>query len=134
MGDGKAVEDELRTPARDLRHAIPAVYAGFARLHDAALRPGALDAKTKELIALAIAVSEGGDGCIAAHARGAALRGATLEDAAEAIGVAILMDGGPGTVYGPRAYAAFHEFHAEDQTRPAGQAGRAAATERKVPA
>lgn len=53
------------------------------------------------------------DGCIASHARGAARAGATLEEAAEAIGVAILMNGGPATVYGPRAYAAFSEFHAQ---------------------
>lgn len=51
------------------------------------------------------------DGCIAAHARGAALKGATPTEVAEAIGVAILMNGGPATVYGPRAYAAFQEFH-----------------------
>jgi alkylhydroperoxidase/carboxymuconolactone decarboxylase family protein YurZ len=53
---------------------------------------------------------------VAAHARGAALKGATPQEVAEAIGVAILMDGGPATVYGPRAYAAFQEFH---ERRPA---------------
>lgn len=47
------------------------------------------------------------------HARGAGLKGATPEQAAEAIGVAILMNGGPATVYGPRAFAAFQEFHAQ---------------------
>lgn len=48
-----------------------------------------------------------------AHARGAALKGASPEEAAEAIGVAILMNGGPGTVHGPRAHVAFLEFHVE---------------------
>src|SRR6266849_6322006 len=67
MSYGKAVRDELRVPTRDLRHAIPQVYAGYKKLHDAALAPGALDVKTKELIALAIAVSKECDGCIAAH-------------------------------------------------------------------
>jgi alkylhydroperoxidase/carboxymuconolactone decarboxylase family protein YurZ len=52
----------------------------------------------------------GCDGCIASHARGAAKAGATTKEAAEAIGVAILMHGGPATVYGARAYAAFCEF------------------------
>jgi AhpD family alkylhydroperoxidase len=119
MGYGKAVQDELRAPSRRLRTAIPAVYQGFARLHDAALAAGALDAKTKELIALAIAVSKECDGCIAAHARGAARAGATAQEAAEAIGVAILMNGGPATVYGPRAYAAFQEYAGTDARTPA---------------
>ena len=68
MSYGKAVRDELRVPTRELRHAIPQVYAGYKELHDAALAPGVLDVKTKELIALAIAVSKECDGCIAAHA------------------------------------------------------------------
>ena len=89
------------------------MYDGFTRLHEAALAPGILDAKTKELIALAISVGKGCDGCIASHARGAARQGATVEEAAEAIGVAVLMNGGPGTVHGPRALAAFREYFDE---------------------
>jgi AhpD family alkylhydroperoxidase len=107
---GKAVQDALRAPARELRRAIPDVYKGFASLHASAMAPGAVDAKTKELIALAIAVTKQCDGCIAAHARGAASRGATSAEVAEAIGVSILMNGGPATTYGPRALAAFTEF------------------------
>ena len=101
----------LRAPAKALRSAIPDVYAGFSATHGAALEAGALDASTKELIALAISVAQQCDGCIASHARGAAMKGATPQQAAEALGVAILMSGGPATVYGPRAYAAFLEFH-----------------------
>ncbi len=121
MSYGKAVRDELRVLARELRHAIPQVYAGYKELHDAALAAGALDAKTKELIALAIAVSKECDGCIAAHAQGAVLRGATPAEAAEAIGVTFLMNGGPGTVYGPRAFAAFMEYYSEHAAQPDGQ-------------
>ncbi|MBN0049069.1 carboxymuconolactone decarboxylase family protein [Streptomyces actuosus] len=111
MAYGAQVRDELRGPARELRRAIPQVYEGYKQLHEGALAAGALDAKTKELIALAIAVSKECDGCIAAHAQGAVRRGADEQEAAEAIGVAVLMNGGPGTVYGPRAFAAFREFH-----------------------
>ncbi len=107
---GQAVLNELLPLTRELRRAIPDVYAGFRDLHHAAFAPGALDAKTKELIAMAISVSEQCDGCIASHARGAAKAGATKQEAAETIGVAILMQGGPATIYGPRAYAAFCEF------------------------
>ncbi|ATD69325.1 MULTISPECIES: carboxymuconolactone decarboxylase family protein [Gordonia] len=113
MGYGKDVQQELRAPARALRQAIPQIYESFGQLYAASLTAGALDAKTKELISLAIAVSTQCDGCIAAHARGAAIQGSTPQEAAEAIGVAIMMAGGPATVYGPRAFAAFNEFHAE---------------------
>src|ERR1700739_3173518 len=105
--------DELKAAGRTLREAIPAVYSGYARMSAAALGDGELPARVKELIALAIAVTRECDGCVYAHARGAALRGATAQEVAEALGVAILMNGGPGTVWGPRAYAAFHEFAAE---------------------
>jgi len=110
MTHGTAVRDALRGPTRALRQAIPKVYAGYRELHDAALADGALDARTKELIALAIAVVEGCDGCIASHAQAAARAGATRQQAAEAIGVTFLMHGGPATIYGPRAYDAFCEF------------------------
>jgi AhpD family alkylhydroperoxidase len=112
---GQAISNELRDPSRQLRRAIPDVYAGFAALHDASMADGALSRKHKELIALAIATTEHCDGCIASHARGAAKFGATPEEAAETIGVTILMQGGPATVYGPRAYDAFLEFYEAEQ-------------------
>jgi AhpD family alkylhydroperoxidase len=103
-------QDELKAAGRRLRTAIPEVYSGYAALHRAAMGDGALPAKVKELIALAIAVTRECDGCVAAHARGAVRQGVTAAEVAEAMGVAILMNGGPGTVWGPRAYAAFEEF------------------------
>ena len=110
MDSARKIQDDLRLPARALREDIPDVMKGFAELSVAAMKDGALSARTKELMALAIAISKQCDGCIAAHARGAVRTGASEAEVAEAIGVAILMNGGPGTVYGPRALAAFHEF------------------------
>jgi AhpD family alkylhydroperoxidase len=118
---GKAVLAELSPLHRELRRAVPDVYKGFGELHKAAFAPGALDVRTKELIALAIGVVEGCDGCIASHAQAAARAGATRQEAAEAIGVTFLMKGGPATIYGPRAYEAFCEFES------AAQAGETAA-------
>ena len=109
-GHGKAVLDELSPLHRELRRSIPEVYRGFGELHQAAFAEGALDTKTKELIALTIGVVEGCDGCIASHAQAAARAGASRQEAAEAIGVTFLMKGGPATIYGPRAYDAFCEF------------------------
>lgn len=112
MGEAAALRHEARALGRELRRAIPETYRAYAQLHGAVLGPGALGTGTKELIALAIAVTRECDGCIAAHAEGAARSGATAEEVAEAIGVAILMNGGPATVFGPRAFAAFREFAA----------------------
>ena len=118
MTYGQQVLDDLRPETRELRKMIPDVYQGFGALHGAAFAAGVLDTKTKELIALAIAVSTQCDGCIASHARAAAKNGATLEEAAEAIGVTLLMGGGPSSIYAPRAYAAFVEFYEQIHGAP----------------
>jgi AhpD family alkylhydroperoxidase len=89
---------------------IPETWRGFADLHKNAVADGALPARTKELMALAIAVVKQCDGCIAYHAKAAARRGAKPEEVAEALGVALLMDGGTASVYGPRAWSAYREF------------------------
>src|ERR1035437_2254391 len=77
MGSAKEVLDELRAPTRELRKAAPDAWAGFAQMHDAAIADGALSRRIKELMALVIAVVKQCDGCIAAHAKAAALHGAT---------------------------------------------------------
>jgi AhpD family alkylhydroperoxidase len=119
MTSARETQNELIGLGRHLREAIPGVYAGYAQLHSAAMgSDGALPARVKELIALAIAVTRECDGCIASHARAAARRGATAQEVAETMGVAILMNGGPATVWGPRAYAAFEEFAAGASPAP----------------
>ncbi len=116
------LRDETRALGRDLRRAIPDTYKAYGQLHATALGPGELSTATKELIALAIAVTKECDGCIVAHAEGAARAGATVEEVAESLGVAILMNGGPATVFGPRAFAAFREFSA-NPVHPTNNAG-----------
>jgi AhpD family alkylhydroperoxidase len=115
MGAAHDVIEGLRGPSTSLRRAAPGAWAGFSQLHDAALGEGVLPARLKELMALVAAVVKHCDGCVAYHAKAAAQRGATREEVAEALSVALLMDGGPATVYGPRAWAAFEEFAAADQ-------------------
>jgi AhpD family alkylhydroperoxidase len=112
MGTHQAVIDDLREPTRALRRAAPDAWAGFGKLHDAALREGALSTRVKELMALVAAVVKRCDGCIAYHAKAAARHGATPEEVAEALGVALLMDGGTATAYAPRAWEAYQEFSA----------------------
>src|SRR6476659_541893 len=101
---------ELIEPTKSLRDMSPEVWAGFGHLHQSAVADGALSAKVKELIALSIAVVKECDGCIAYHAKAAARRGATPDEVAEALGVAVLMDSGTATTWGPRAWDAYREF------------------------
>lgn len=113
MGHYEHVIKDLRDPTIALRKAIPETWRGFTDLHQHAVEDGALPGSVKELIALAIAVVDGCDGCIAYHARAAVKKGASSEEAAEALGVALLMAGGPASVNAPRAWDAFQEFAAE---------------------
>lgn len=94
----------------ELRKLIPDTVAGFGSLSRAAQTAGALDKKTKELLALSIAVSIRCDGCVAYHARGAQRTGATRQEVAEALGVAIQMGGGPSLNYAADALRAFDQF------------------------
>jgi AhpD family alkylhydroperoxidase len=106
----KVILDELRQPVQALREHIPSVLEGYGALSGSVFVDGALDAETKELIALALAATKQCDGCMASHARAAARRGATAEEVADALGVVIVMKGGPATVRAPRAVEAFQEF------------------------
>jgi AhpD family alkylhydroperoxidase len=72
----------------------------------------ALDAKTKELIALAIGVSTRCDDCIAFHAKAAVDHGATRDEVMETLGMAIYMGAGPSAMYASHALAAFNQFSA----------------------
>ena len=110
MESAREVVKELREPTISLRKAIPETWQGFAQLHEHAVADGALPGRVKEIIAVAIAVHDGCDGCIAYHARAAARKGASAEEMAEGLGVALLMGGGPASVYAPRAWRSFLEY------------------------
>lgn len=90
----------------------PELMGAFTKLHHAGSKDGALAAKHKELIAIGISIHAKCDGCIVSHLHGALKAGATHEEIAEAIGVAVYMGGGPCVVYGSKALAALKEFDA----------------------
>ncbi len=113
MKHSHEIREELRQPALELRELIPDVFRSFAELSRSAMVAGELSSGTKELLALAIAATRECDGCIVAHARGAARAGVSRQAVAEALGVVISMNGGPGTVWGPRALRAFDEALAD---------------------
>lgn len=89
---------------------LPGPMSGFARLHNKAVAEGSLSAKTKELMALAISIAVRCDGCIAYHVHDAVKAGAMRQEIVETIGVAILMGGGPGSIYAAHALDAVDQF------------------------
>ena len=98
-----------------LRKSQSAVMKGFSDMGTAAIAPGALDSKTKELIALAIGVASHCDGCIGFHCKALVKYGATEAEVHEALAVAIYMGGGPSAMYAANAVAAFRQFAAAAQ-------------------
>lgn len=108
--DWKILTDELSMNMAQIRKGIPDVAKGFSALAQAATASGALDTKTKELIALAIGITVRCDGCIGFHVKAAIQHGATREEMLETIGMAMYMGGGPSFVYGAQALDAFDEF------------------------
>lgn len=84
----------------------------FSTMAQGASRPGALDGKTKELIALAVSVAIRCDDCIAFHAKAAVEQGANREEVLEAPGMAIYMGAGPAVMYASHAIEAFDQLRA----------------------
>lgn len=95
-----------------LRKDVAPVMKAFSDLGKAALTPGALDEKTKELIALGISVAARCDDCIGFHVRTLARLGATTAELEETLGVAIYMGGGPSAMYAAHVMAAWQQFSA----------------------
>jgi AhpD family alkylhydroperoxidase len=110
MKDFPSQYKELNAWMEKLGQAMPEVMQGFGALHEAAIKQGALDPKTKELIALSIGITVRCDGCIAYHVHDAMAAGASKEEIAETVSVAILMGGGPSVVYGIEAMQALSQY------------------------
>jgi AhpD family alkylhydroperoxidase len=103
---------ELSNLLRSLRGAAPDVMKAFAGIAKAATVSKALDGKTKELIALGIAVAVRCDDCIAFHAKAAVDHGASRDEVSETLGMAIYMGAGPSVMYASHALEAFTQFEA----------------------
>ena len=108
--DWKQANGTLLAALAAYRKAAPEVSAAFSGLAQAATAAGALDPKTKELIALAIGIAGRCDGCIGFHMQAALRHGANREEVLETIGVATYMGGGPSYVYGAQALEAFDQL------------------------
>jgi len=102
----------MKRDAAVLFKAAPEPMRAFASLMAVASKDGVISARIKELMALSIAIATRCEGCIIHHVEAATRHGAVREEIVETIGVAVEMGGGPATVYGAMALAAFDEEQA----------------------
>ena len=119
MNDWPQMVTDLTAHLRTLRGGAPDVMKAFAGMAQAATAPKALDVKTKELIALAIAVAIRCDDCIAFHVKAARDAGASREEVLEALGMAIYMGAGPSVMYATHALDAYEKFGDAAKDKPA---------------
>ena len=111
--DWPLMATELSGAIKEVRLGAPEVMKAFSAMAKAATDAGALDAKTKELIALGIAVAIRCDGCVAFHAQAAVRHGAIRDEVMETMGMALYMGAGPSLMYAAQAVEAYDQFAAK---------------------
>lgn len=109
--DFKQIADDVANGVGLIRQGTPDAMKAFGALASAATETQALDTKTKELMALAIGIAVHCDGCVAYHTKMAHQHGATREEVAETVALALYMGGGPAAVYGADALRAYEQFN-----------------------
>jgi AhpD family alkylhydroperoxidase len=116
MLDWNEYQKELMTTIGKLAQISPETVTGYQTLHAAGKKTNLLGAKVRELIALAVAVTTHCDGCITVHTSNAIKAGATKEEIAEALGVAVAMNAGAALVYSARVMDAYAAKTTDNET------------------
>jgi AhpD family alkylhydroperoxidase len=102
MMDWNGYLKDLLSTIGKLAELSPDTVRGYRTLSDAGKKTNHLDEKTRQLIALAVAVTTRCDGCITVHTDAAIKAGASKEEIAEALGVAVALNAGAALVYSAR--------------------------------
>ena len=110
MLDWVQYRNELLGRIGEIGKLSPGTVAGYQTLSSAGEKTGHLDGKTRELIALAVAVTTRCDGCITVHSAAALKNGASHEEIAEALGVAVALNAGAALVYSARVLDAVDAY------------------------
>lgn len=108
--DYEALTKSISQYVGELRKAQPETMKGFSAMANSALEDGALDKKTKELIALAIGVALRCDGCIGFHTKTLVELGSTREEVCETLAMTVYMGGGPSLMYAADALRAYDQW------------------------
>lgn len=112
MNDHPDIERYAQRIIGNLAGALPQTTAAFFKLQQVTFVDGALSARTKELIALGIAIAQGCDGCMAWHNSALHRLGVTRSEVAEAAGVAVEMGGGIALYSAAKALEGYDQFTA----------------------
>jgi AhpD family alkylhydroperoxidase len=107
MLDWDKYRQQLAAAIAEIAKAAPDLVRGYRMLASSRAKSGALDAKTRELVALAVAVTVRCDGCIATHVDLARRQGATADEITDALGIAVMVNAGAALVYSARTLDAF---------------------------
>ena len=102
---------EVKSRIGGIAKLNPDVVKGYTGISNAKPANPRLDDKTRELIALAVAVTRQCDGCIVVHTNAAKKHGATQEEIMEALGVAVAVNAGATLVYSARTMDAFENLN-----------------------
>ncbi len=111
--DWPRIATDMSALVKELRGGAPETMKAFSAMAQSALAAKALDAKTKELIALGISVAVRCDPCIAFHAEAARKQGATREEVMETAAMAVYMGAGPAVMYAAQAVESYDQFVAK---------------------
>ncbi len=109
----KETARQIGSKLKDFGKEIPETMQGFNQMSKATHTDGALSAKTKELIAMAIGISARCQGCLAFHAQACVKLGVTRAEFEEMLQVAIYMGGGPSLMTAAEAMLAYEEYGGE---------------------
>jgi AhpD family alkylhydroperoxidase len=112
--DWPAIAANLTVAVKELRVGAPDTMKAFSAMAQAATQTNALDTKTKELVALGIAVAVRCDPCIAFHVETARKHGATRDEVMETVAMAIYMGAGPSVMYAAQAVEAYDQYVAKN--------------------
>lgn len=108
----RTITTDLSKALGTLRKEIPETMQGFGALSNSAMKAGALSELDKELLALAIGVTQRCDGCLGYHVKALIRLGVTREQLMETLGVCVYMGGGPALMYAAEAVRAYEELTA----------------------
>lgn len=111
------ITKEILKYIKEIKPHIPEVMQESFNLSQVSFKDGVIDRKTKEMLALAIAVATRCDGCIGFHAESLVKLGATKQELAEMLGVSIYMGGGPSLMTAADALKAFEQFEVLNKTK-----------------
>jgi AhpD family alkylhydroperoxidase len=111
--DHISLVNEINSSLTPFRKSQSDAMKGFAQLAQAAMTEGAISAKNKEFIALAIGITQHCSGCIGFHVKALQKLGAIREECEEMLSVCVYMGGGPALMYAAETLKAWDDMAVE---------------------